>query len=97
MTHADEDALRATRANVGVWLDKLRRAGHVVFVRRFQQGAKKAGYRISVDGQTMTVWELWARFRSELGDEESTPPSVKQKKALAVNSPKPVGGDLGCD
>jgi hypothetical protein len=75
-----------------VWLDKLRRAGHVVFVHQFQQGAKpNAGYRISVDGQTMTVWELWARFRSELGDEESVPPSVKQKKAFAV-TPKPVRG-----
>jgi hypothetical protein len=75
MTNADENALRAARPNVGVWLDKLRRAGHVVFVRQFEQGAKpNAGYRISVDGQTMTVWELWARFRSELGDEEPTPP-----------------------
>ena len=93
MTNADENALRAARPNVGVWLDKLRRADHVVFVRQFQQGAKpNAGYRISVDGQTMTVWELWARFRSELGDEEPTSPSVKQKQALAVNSPKPVGG-----
>jgi hypothetical protein len=47
-----------------VWVDKLRRAGHVVFVRQFQQGAKpNAGYRISVDGQTMTVWELWVLRR----------------------------------
>jgi DNA-binding PadR family transcriptional regulator len=93
MTNADEDALRAARPNVGMWLDKLRRAGHVVFVRQFQQGAKpNAGYRISVDGQTMTAWELWARFRSELGDEESTLPSVERKKALTVNSPKSVGG-----
>jgi hypothetical protein len=92
MTNADEDALRTARPNVGVWLDKLRRAGHIVFVRQFQQGAKpNAGYRISIDGQTMTVWELWARFRSELGDEEPIPPSVKQKKALAV-TPKPVRG-----
>jgi hypothetical protein len=74
MTNADENALRAARPNVGVWLDKLRRAGHVVFVRQFQQGAKpNAGYRINVDGQTMTVWELWARFRSKLGDEEPNP------------------------
>jgi hypothetical protein len=26
------------------------------------------GYRINVDGQMMTIWELWARFRSELVD-----------------------------
>jgi hypothetical protein len=83
MTNADEDALRAARPNVGMWLDKLRRAGHVVFVRQFQQGAKpNAGYRISVDGQTMTAWELWARFRSELGDEESTCQASSGKKRL---------------
>jgi hypothetical protein len=52
-----------------------REGSHVVFVRQFQQGAKpNAGYRISVDGQTMTVWELWARFRSELRDEGPTLP-----------------------
>ena len=68
MTSEDELALRVARPKVGAWLDKLRLAGHVVFVRQFQQGPKpNAGYRISVDGQTMTVWELWARFRSELG------------------------------
>jgi hypothetical protein len=59
----------------------LRHAGHAVFIRQSPQGAKPiSGYRISVDGQTMTVWELWAQFRSELGDDEPTPPSVAQKK-----------------
>ena len=82
MTSEDELALRVARPKVGTWLDKLRLAGHVVFVRQFQQGPKpNAGYRISVDGQTMTAWELWARFRSELGDVK--PPrkaSSKQKR-----------------
>jgi hypothetical protein len=46
----------------------LRRSGHVVFVRQFQLGAKpKAGYRIIVDGQKMTVWGLWARFDRNSG------------------------------
>jgi hypothetical protein len=56
MTSEEERALRVARPNVGIWLDKLRRSGHVVFVRQFQLGAKpKAGYRIIVDGQKMTV------------------------------------------
>jgi len=77
MTSEEERALRVARPNVGIWLDKLRRSGHVVFVRQFQLGAKpKAGYRIIVDGQKMTVWGLWARFRSELGEGE--PPQIKQ-------------------
>jgi hypothetical protein len=76
MRSEDERALRVARPKVGVWLDKLRRAGHVVFVHQFQQGAKRNGYRISVDGQKMTVWGLWARFRSELGDGE--PPHITQ-------------------
>jgi hypothetical protein len=84
VTSEDERALRVARPKVGVWLDKLRLAGHVVVVRQFQQGPN-AGYRISVDGQKMTVWGLWARFRPELGDEEPTPPSVKQKKRSAVD------------
>jgi hypothetical protein len=58
----------------------LRRAGHVVFVRQFQLGGKpNAGYRVSVDGQKMTIWGLWARFRSELGDGE--PPHVTEPDA----------------
>jgi hypothetical protein len=69
MTSEEGRALRVARPNVGIWLDKLRRSGHVVFVRQFQLGAKpKDGYRIVVDGQKMTVWGLWARFRSELGE-----------------------------
>ena len=73
MTNADENALRVARPNVGVWLDKLRRAGHVVFVRKIPCGAKpNAGFRIDVDGRAMTVWELWARFRSELGDDKTS-------------------------
>ena len=80
MTSEGERALRVARPNVGIWLDKLRRSGHVVFVRQFQLGAKpKAGYRIIVDGQKMTVWGLWARFRSELGDGE--PPHVTEPDA----------------
>ena len=74
MTNADENALRAARPNVGVWLDKLRRSGHVVLVRQFQLGTKKAEYRMIVDGQTMTLWRMWARFRSELGSGE--PPHI---------------------
>jgi hypothetical protein len=69
MTNADEDALRAARPRVAVWIDKLRHAGHVVLARKIRQGAKSnAGFRIDVDGRSMTVWELWARFRSELED-----------------------------
>ena len=46
MTSEDELALRVARPKVGAWLDKLRLAGHVVFVRQFQQGAKpNAGER----------------------------------------------------
>ena len=75
MTNEDERALSIARPNVGIWLDKLRRSGHVVSVRQYRLGGRpNAGYRINVDGQTMTIWELWARFRSELGDEEPTPP-----------------------
>ena len=85
MTSEGERALRVARPNVGIWLDKLRRSGHVVCVLQFQQGAKpNAGYRISVDGQTMTVWELWARFRSELGDEEPTPPKRQAENGAGV-------------
>ena len=80
MTSEEERALRVARPNVGIWLDKLRRSGHVVFVRQFQLGAKpKTGYRIIVDGRTMTVWGLWARFRSKLGDGE--PPHVTEPDA----------------
>jgi hypothetical protein len=69
MTNEDERALSIARPNVGMWLDKLRRAGHVVLVRQYRLGGRpNAGYRINVDGQTMTIWELWARFRSELVD-----------------------------
>ena len=32
ITNADEGALRAVRPRVAVWIDKLRHAGHVVFV-----------------------------------------------------------------
>jgi len=75
MTSEEERALKVARPNVGVWVDKLRRSGHLVFVRQFQLGSKpKAGYRIIVDGQTMTVWGMWARFRSELGNGE--PPHI---------------------
>jgi hypothetical protein len=68
MTNSDEEALRATRPRVAEWIDKLRHSGHVVFVRRMRHGAKNTGFRVSVDGQTMTLWRMWARFRSELGD-----------------------------
>jgi hypothetical protein len=69
MTNEDERALSIARPNVGMWLDKLRRAGHVVLVRQYRVGGRpNAGYRINVDGQTMTIWELWARFRSEIVD-----------------------------
>ena len=74
MMSEEERALRVARPNVGVWLDKLRRSGHVVLVRQFQLGTKKAGYRMIVDGQTMTLWRMWARFRSELGSGE--PPHI---------------------
>lgn len=71
MMNADEDALSAARPRVAVWIDRLRRTGHVVCVRKHNMGSgakPNAGFRIDVDGRTMTVWELWARFRSELGD-----------------------------
>ena len=69
MMNEDERALSIARPNVGTWLDKLRGAGHVVLVRQYRLGGRpNAGYRINVDGQTMTIWELWARFRSELVD-----------------------------
>jgi hypothetical protein len=69
MTSEEERALRVARPNVGIWLDKLRCSGHVVSVRQYRLGGKpNVGYRINVDGQKMTVWGLWARFRSELGD-----------------------------
>ena len=75
MTNEDERALSVARPNVGMWLDKLRRAGHVVLVRQYRLGGRpNAGYRINVDGQKMTVWRMWARFRSELGDGE--PPHI---------------------
>jgi hypothetical protein len=65
---ADEDALRAARPHVAVWVDKLRHAGHVVFVRKMRSGAKRnAGFRIDVDGRAMTIWQMWARFRSVVG------------------------------
>jgi len=77
MTSEEERALRVARPNVGIWLDKLRRSGHVVSVRQYRLGGKpNAGYRINIDGQKMTVWGLWARFRSELGEGE--PPQIKQ-------------------
>jgi len=84
MTNADEDALRAAGPRVAAWIDKLRHAGHVVFIRKCKMrgGAKpNEGFRIDVDGRSMSVWELWARFRSELGDVK--PPrkaSSKQKR-----------------
>jgi hypothetical protein len=69
MMNEDERALNIARPNVGMWLDRLRRAGHVVLVRQYRLGGRpNAGYRINVDGRTMTIWELWARFRSELVD-----------------------------
>ena len=67
MTNAD--ALRAARPRVAAWIDKLRHSGHVIFVRKYKaaRGAKpNEGFRIDVDGRSMSVWELWARFRSEL-------------------------------
>jgi hypothetical protein len=67
MTNADEDALRAARPAVAMWIDRLRHAGHVVFLHKIQRGHKlNARFRIDVDGRVMTVWELWARFRSEI-------------------------------
>ena len=71
MTNADEDALRAARPRVAGWIDNLRHGGHVVFVRKHKTGSgakPNEGFRIDVDGRSMSVWELWARFRSELGD-----------------------------
>ena len=67
MTNADEDALRVARPNVAVWIDKLRHAGHVICVRKRRGANPNAGFRIEVDGRVMTMWELWARFRSALG------------------------------
>lgn len=71
MTNADEEALRASRPRVAAWIDNLRHGGHVVFVRKHKMGSAakpNEGFRIDVDGRSMSVWELWARFRSELGD-----------------------------
>jgi hypothetical protein len=39
MTNAAEDALRATRPHVAEWIDKLRLAGHVIFVRKYLKTA----------------------------------------------------------
>jgi len=36
MTNEDERALSIARPNVGMWLDKLRRAGHVVLVHQYR-------------------------------------------------------------
>ena len=41
MASSDEDTLKATRPQVAVWVDKLRHAGHVVFVRKMRSGAKR--------------------------------------------------------
>jgi hypothetical protein len=91
MTNEDERALSIARPNVGMWLDKLRRAGHVVLVRQYRLGGRpNGGYRINVDGQTMTIWELWARFRSELGDGEPphiTQPAPRTGRAIGAADP----------
>ena len=90
MASSDEDTLKATRPQVAVWVDKLRHAGHVVFVRKMRSGAKRnAGFRIEVDGRAMTTWQIFARFRSVVGG--GPPQSVKQTKALTVNLPKQFG------
>jgi hypothetical protein len=61
MTSEEERALRIARPNVGIWLDKLRRSGHVFFVRQFRLGAKPkaAGYRIIVDGAVSIGTRGW--------------------------------------
>jgi hypothetical protein len=89
MTNEDERALSIARPNVGMWLDILRRAGHVVLVRQYRLGGRpNGGYRINVDGQTMTIWELWARFRSELGDGES---HSRRREQGAPSAPLTLG------
>ena len=83
MKNADEDALRVARPNVAVWIDKLRHAGHVICVRKRRGANPNAGFRIEVDGRAMTIWELWARFRSALGDGKPTrKASSRQKRHL---------------
>ena len=44
MKNADEDALRVARPNVAVWIDKLRDAGHVVYVRKRRGANPNAGF-----------------------------------------------------
>jgi hypothetical protein len=39
------------------------------------------GVRVDVGCRVMTIWALWARFRSTLGDGEVTPGSVVPTKA----------------
>jgi hypothetical protein len=80
MTNADEDSLRAARPGVAAWIDKLRRADHVVFVRQKRGAKPNGGFRIDVDGRSMSVWELWARFRSELGDGKPPPKASNRQK-----------------
>ena len=68
MTNVDEDALRAARPLSRGGLMNCGLPVIVVFVRKIRRGDKpNAGFQIEVDGRAMTVWELWARFRSELG------------------------------
>jgi hypothetical protein len=82
ITNADEDALRAARPRVAVWVDKLRRAGHVVFVRKVPRGAKpNEGFRIDVDGRSMSVWELWAWF--SIGTRRRETPHVAELDAVS--------------
>jgi len=56
---------------------------------KIRSGAKpNEGFRINVDGRSMSVWGLWARFRSELGWWKATLQRVKQTKPLTVKLPK---------
>jgi len=74
MMNADEDALRTARPRAAERIDKLQHAGHVVFVRRkTTRRQTEAGFRIDFNCRVMTVWELWAGFRSELEDAKPPP------------------------
>jgi hypothetical protein len=71
----------SSEAGAGKRLPRV--CGRSVFVRKVQSGARpNVGFRIDVDGRPMTIWELWARFRSEIGDRELPSKASSRKTRL---------------
>ena len=92
MASSDEDTLKATRPQVAVWVDKLRHAGHVVFVRKIRSGAKRE-CGVSDRGRRPGDDHLADLGSVSVGRRGwPSPQSVKQTKALTVNLPKQFGG-----